>query len=53
MTALGTTEKGLTWTGGHLIKPYKIKTFMKQPKTKSGRSCHVFSFYFHCEIFIN
>ena len=28
-------------------------TFIKRPQTKSGRFCKVFSFYSHCECFIN
>ena len=47
MSTLGTTQKWLSWTGGCLIK------HIKQPQVKSGCSWQVFSFYSHCECFIN
>ena len=47
-TTFGTTQKWSSWTGGRLIKHlYKMTT------KKSGCSWQVFSFYSHCECFIN
>ena len=47
MTTLGTIQKWSSWTGGCLIK------CLKPPQTKSGHSWQDFSFYSHCECFID